>query len=76
MNAFSHGDKNLFKDYPELHDALVWVYFHSNISKFNKVECWGPLKDVCAYSSGCHEEGKQGDIPVSDSTHINMSRKL
>ncbi|XP_040867130.1 protein STAY-GREEN homolog, chloroplastic isoform X3 [Glycine max] len=55
LNAFSHGDKNLFKDYPELHDALVWVYFHSNISEFNKVECWGPLKDACAFPSGSHE---------------------
>ncbi|KAL5186451.1 Protein STAY-GREEN, chloroplastic [Glycine soja] len=54
LNAFIHGDKNLFKDYPELHEALVWVYFHANNSKFNKVECLGPLKDVCAYSNGSH----------------------
>ncbi|KAH6818170.1 STAY-GREEN-like protein [Perilla frutescens var. frutescens] len=42
LKAFVHGDV-LFKNYPELQEALVWVYFHSNIPEFNKVECWGPL---------------------------------
>ncbi|CAO2827199.1 unnamed protein product [Amaranthus hypochondriacus] len=46
LNAFVHGDQNLFKNYPELQDALVWVYFHSSIPDFNKVECWGPLKEA------------------------------
>ncbi|KZV45327.1 senescence-inducible chloroplast stay-green protein 1 [Dorcoceras hygrometricum] len=45
LKAFVHGDRNLFKKYPQLEDAMVWVYFHSNRPKFNKVECWGPLKD-------------------------------
>ncbi|KAL8535434.1 hypothetical protein ACS0TY_011174 [Phlomoides rotata] len=44
LKAFVHGDEDLFKYYPELEDALVWVYFHSSIPQFNKVECWGPLK--------------------------------
>ena len=48
LKAFFHGDGNLFSSYPELEEALVWVYFHSNIPEFNKVECWGPLKDAAA----------------------------
>ncbi|CAA7018573.1 unnamed protein product [Microthlaspi erraticum] len=43
LKAFVHGDKNLLNNYPELEEALVLVYFHSNIPEFNKVECWGPL---------------------------------
>ncbi|RDX89463.1 Protein STAY-GREEN, chloroplastic [Mucuna pruriens] len=62
LNAFIHGDKILFKDYPELQEAMVWVYFHSNISEFNKVQCWGPLKDAYRTSSGSHGKGKQGGL--------------
>uniref|UniRef100_A0A7N0RBH5 Staygreen protein domain-containing protein n=1 Tax=Kalanchoe fedtschenkoi TaxID=63787 RepID=A0A7N0RBH5_KALFE len=46
LKAFVHGDVSLFKEYPELEDALVWVYFHSNIPEFNKVECWGSLRNA------------------------------
>ncbi|KAJ7952397.1 protein STAY-GREEN, chloroplastic-like [Quillaja saponaria] len=56
LKAFVHGDENLLNNYPELQEALVWVYFHSNIPEFNKVECWGPLKDATAPSSGSHKE--------------------
>ncbi|VVB12010.1 unnamed protein product [Arabis nemorensis] len=31
------------KELPVLQEALVWVYFHSNVDEFNRVECWGPL---------------------------------
>ena len=48
LKAFFHGDGDLFSSYPELQEALVWVYFHSNIPEFNRVECWGPLKDAAA----------------------------
>ncbi|GMH09450.1 hypothetical protein Nepgr_011291 [Nepenthes gracilis] len=51
LKAFVHGDENLFNNYPELQEALVWVYFHSNIPEFNRVECWGPLMDAVAPSS-------------------------
>ncbi|XP_051119737.1 protein STAY-GREEN homolog, chloroplastic [Andrographis paniculata] len=44
LKAFVHGDGNLLSNYPELQDALVWVYFHSSIPHFNKVQCWGPLR--------------------------------
>lgn len=48
LKAFVHGDGNLLNNYPELQEALVWVYFHSTIPEFNKVECWGPLMDASA----------------------------
>ncbi|KAJ0239022.1 hypothetical protein HA466_0235410 [Hirschfeldia incana] len=43
LNAIVHGDGDLLNNYPELQDAPVWVYFHSNVDQFNRVECWGPL---------------------------------
>ncbi|KAE8710824.1 Protein STAY-GREEN [Hibiscus syriacus] len=50
LKAFVHGDGNLLKKYHELQEALVWVYFHSNIPQFNKIECWGPLVEAAAPS--------------------------
>ncbi|CAN7119069.1 unnamed protein product [Brassica rapa subsp. narinosa] len=43
LKAIVHGDGNLLNNYPDLQEALVWVYFHSNADEFNRVECWGPL---------------------------------
>ncbi|CAK9160013.1 unnamed protein product [Ilex paraguariensis] len=65
LKAFVHGDGNLFNNYPELEEALVWVYFHSNIPEFNKLECWGPLKGAAAPSSGVQED-KKGPTPLSN----------
>ncbi|KAF6160391.1 hypothetical protein GIB67_019160 [Kingdonia uniflora] len=48
LKAFVYGDVTLFQNYPELEDSFVWVYFHSNIPEFSKVQCWGPLKDAAA----------------------------
>ncbi|KAK9103476.1 hypothetical protein Sjap_020730 [Stephania japonica] len=56
LKAFVHGDGNLFQRYPELEEALVWVYFHSSIPEFNRAECWGPLKDAAAPSDRHHDE--------------------
>ncbi|BFG31600.1 hypothetical protein CerSpe_178740 [Prunus speciosa] len=56
LKAFVHGDGNLFSNYPELQEALVWVYFHSNNPEFNKVECWGPLSDAAAPSLQANEK--------------------
>ncbi|MED6167677.1 stay-green [Stylosanthes scabra] len=61
LKAFVHGDGNLFNSYPELQDALVWVYFHSNIPEFNKVQCWGPLKEASAPSKEEEEEDHRQD---------------
>ncbi|KAJ9147831.1 hypothetical protein P3X46_029948 [Hevea brasiliensis] len=68
LKAFVHGDGNLFNNYPELQEALVWVYFHSKIPEFNRAECWGPLKDAGAPSSGVHRphESNQQATPASN----------
>uniref|UniRef100_A0A5B7AJ04 Staygreen protein domain-containing protein n=1 Tax=Davidia involucrata TaxID=16924 RepID=A0A5B7AJ04_DAVIN len=66
LKAFVHGDGNLLNNYPELHEALVWVYFHSNIPEFNKVECWGPLKDAAVPSSGGGQKDKSQVAPSSN----------
>ncbi|XP_019445090.1 PREDICTED: protein STAY-GREEN, chloroplastic-like [Lupinus angustifolius] len=69
LKAFVHGDGNLFNNYPELEEALVWVHFHSNIPEFNNVECWGPLREASAPSSsenGSQEEGsRQATSPTT-----------
>ncbi|XVF51588.1 hypothetical protein PTKIN_Ptkin04bG0196100 [Pterospermum kingtungense] len=52
LKAFVHGDGNLLKKYPELKEAMVWVYFHSSIPEFNRVECWGPLVEARGDGSG------------------------
>lgn len=46
LEAVLHGDSKLFQNYPQLFDSMVRVYFHSSFPKFNRVECWGPLKDA------------------------------
>eukprot|EP00246_Nothoceros_aenigmaticus_P004068 TRINITY_DN1538_c0_g1_i1.p1 TRINITY_DN1538_c0_g1~~TRINITY_DN1538_c0_g1_i1.p1 ORF type:complete len:327 (+),score=20.02 TRINITY_DN1538_c0_g1_i1:139-1119(+) len=43
LAAFLHGDRDLFDKYPDLKNALVWVYFHSTLREYNQLECWGPL---------------------------------
>lgn len=53
LAAVLHGDSVLFRERPELMDASVWVYFHSSSKKYNRLECWGPLKEAA--------EGRQGD---------------
>ncbi|XVE95579.1 hypothetical protein REPUB_Repub02eG0110800 [Reevesia pubescens] len=53
LKAVLHGDSVLFTEHPELMDALVCVYFHSSLPKYNRMECWGPLKDAA--------EGRLGD---------------
>lgn len=73
LKAFVHGDGGLFNNYPELQEALVWVYFHSNIPEFNKVECWGPLKDPAApKSSPSGSQDEQGHRLVTCPSNSNM----
>lgn len=51
LKAVLHGDSVLFRDHPELLDALVRVYFHSSSQKYNRTECWGPLKKAAEVKS-------------------------
>ncbi|CAL5349540.1 unnamed protein product [Camellia sinensis] len=46
LKAVMHGDSLLFTEHQELLDAFVRVYFHFSLKKYNRVECWGPLKDA------------------------------
>ncbi|XP_061357856.1 protein STAY-GREEN, chloroplastic-like isoform X2 [Gastrolobium bilobum] len=72
LKAFVYGDGNLLNNYPELLEALVWVYFHSNIPEFNKAECWGPLKEASAPSGGSQEKGRQA-TPASNEDHQGLA---
>lgn len=72
LKAFVHGDVDLFNNYPELGEALVWVYFHSNIPEFNKVECWGPLEDASAPSNGTLKEIECYDFLESNSNELGL----
>ncbi|KAB5564440.1 hypothetical protein DKX38_004494 [Salix brachista] len=72
LKAFFHGDGNLFSSYPELEEALVWVYFHSNIPEFNKVECWGPLKDAAAPSRAESGGGADNKEKVSQPSNRDL----
>lgn len=46
LEAVLYGDAEFFRERQELMDALVRVYFHSSSNKYNRMECWGPLKDA------------------------------
>ncbi|PIN14121.1 hypothetical protein CDL12_13239 [Handroanthus impetiginosus] len=46
LEAVLYGDSDLFSKRQELMDAVVRVFFHSSSKKYNRVECWGPLKDA------------------------------
>ncbi|XAR62878.1 hypothetical protein NMG60_11017791 [Bertholletia excelsa] len=52
LKAVMHGDSLLFSKHQELLDALVRVYFHSSSKKYNRVECWGPLKNAAQEGQG------------------------
>lgn len=62
LKAFVHGDGSLFSSHPELEEATVWVYFHSNLPRFNRVECWGPLRDAAAP----YDDEAAVDAPATD----------
>ncbi|KAH0734248.1 hypothetical protein KY285_009955 [Solanum tuberosum] len=74
LKAFVHGDGNLLKNYPELEEALVWVHFHSNIQEFNKVDCWGPLKEASSLSSTTtySSSSELGETQMDNSNNCNL----
>ncbi|KAL7155803.1 hypothetical protein ABFS83_03G100100 [Erythranthe nasuta] len=46
LEAVLYGDSDFFREHQELMDAIVRVYFHSSFKMYNRMECWGPLKDA------------------------------
>lgn len=70
LRAFVHGDGNLLNNYPELQEAMVWVYFHSNLPEFNRVECWGPLMEAAAPSSGFRVTANQNEESPSSNWNL------
>jgi len=46
LKAVVHGDAALFAERPELMEAKVWVHFHSSSRKYNRIECWGQLREA------------------------------
>ncbi|WVZ65670.1 hypothetical protein U9M48_014993 [Paspalum notatum var. saurae] len=70
LKAFVHGDGDLFSRHPELEEATVWVYFHSNLRRFNRVECWGPLRDATAPAEDASAAAaEEGQMPVGEWPH-------
>lgn len=51
LKAVLHGDSVLFGEHPELLNALVRVYFHSSLQKYNRTEYWGALKNAAVVNS-------------------------
>ncbi|CAM8885074.1 unnamed protein product [Rhodiola kirilowii] len=71
LKAMLYGDPVLFEQNPNLSDAIVWVYFHSNSKKYNRLECWGPLRDaaegikedkILTYLAANRGEGQLGKL--------------
>ncbi|KAM0008012.1 putative staygreen protein [Helianthus debilis subsp. tardiflorus] len=57
LEAVLYGDRALFSEHKELMDAFVRVFFHSSSRKYNRVECWGPLKDAAKGRFGDQIQG-------------------
>lgn len=63
LEAVLYGDSVLFKEIQELMDAIVRVYFHSSSKKYNRLECWGPLREAI---QGRREDQKHGLLPAGN----------
>ncbi|XP_044475144.1 magnesium dechelatase SGRL, chloroplastic-like [Mangifera indica] len=66
LKAVLQGDSMLFREHPELMDALVRVYFHSSSKNYNRIEYWGPLKDA---AEGILEGRIQGLLTTNEGSH-------
>jgi hypothetical protein len=45
IQAFRHGDRELFASRPHLDQAAVYVHFHARQAEFRQVQDWGVLAD-------------------------------
>ena len=43
LEAIRYGDNNLYKAYPELDNAPIWIRFDSTNPIYNQFEYWGTL---------------------------------
>ncbi|CAN8302679.1 unnamed protein product [Cochlearia groenlandica] len=73
LKAVVHGDSVMFRENPELMESYVWVYFHSRTPQYNRIECWGPLKDA---SKGKQEGNLQGLLSSSTSRKLIRSKSI
>ncbi|VVB08433.1 unnamed protein product [Arabis nemorensis] len=73
LKAVLHGDSVMFRENPELMDAYVWVYFHSSTPKYNRIECWGPLKDA---TKGKQKGNLQGFLSSNPSTKLIRTKSI
>ncbi|KAG9153041.1 hypothetical protein Leryth_012302 [Lithospermum erythrorhizon] len=62
LEAVLYGDSVFFNEHQELMDALVRIFFHSRSKKYNRVECWGPVKDA---AKGRQEDQIHNLLPSS-----------
>ncbi|RZC54454.1 hypothetical protein C5167_013310 [Papaver somniferum] len=71
IQAIQYGDSMFIEQHPELMDALVWVYFHSSSKKYNRVECWGALKNA---AQGKQESQLQSSISSGNNSKEGEGR--
>lgn len=45
LEAIIYGDKELFKKYPQLGHAPIWIHFNSSDPEYEKFEYWGVPAD-------------------------------
>ncbi|XP_074272578.1 magnesium dechelatase SGRL, chloroplastic [Silene latifolia] len=69
LQAVLYGDSVLFREYPELMDSVVWVYFHSSSAKYNCIECWGPFKDAAQRGSKT-----QSSLPATNKGSLQQKK--
>ncbi|XP_010479036.1 PREDICTED: protein STAY-GREEN LIKE, chloroplastic [Camelina sativa] len=73
LKAVVHGDSVMFRDNPELMDAYVWIYFHSSTPKYNRIECWGPLRDA---AKGKQKGNHQGFLSSTTSRKLIQHKSI
>ena len=45
LEAFRFGEREFFKEHPELDQARIMIHFHAPHPKYDRVETWGILRD-------------------------------
>lgn len=45
LKAMFYGDSEFFKEYPQLYNAPIWIYFDSSNPEYNRFEFWGTPRD-------------------------------